>query len=327
MRRNRKHEKIDYHNIVISELGINPFHMIKSSFALMGIIPLLVIFYILIGKHFLYHLFLGNDGTAITIGIFISIMGYLYAYAHILRMVERLLSYSAERKRADDEKSAFVANVSHEFKNPLGIIKESLVIILDGIYGKINSKQREFLETGKRNIERLIRLVTDLLDISKIEAGKMEMRWEKIDMTPLVNEIITTYERELSKKQLILKKEIPQDIGSIRADKDKISEVVINLLSNAIKYTPPEGNITIRLVGTEKEIRFEISNTGSGIPKESLNKVFNKFERITTEKREGTGLGLPIAKDIVELHKGRIWLESESGKGSKFTFVLPKNLS
>ena len=108
------------------------------------------------------------------------------------------------------------------------------------------------------------------------------------------------------------------------ADKDKLTQVVINLLSNAIKYTPDKGNVAVKLEGSEKEIQFEISDTGAGIPKEDYGKIFDKFERITAEKQEGTGLGLPIARDIVELHRGKIWVESELGKGSKFIFTLPK---
>jgi len=153
----------------------------------------------------------------------------------------------------------------------------------------------------------------------------MEMKREEIDLVSLVNGIVSQYEGEISKKKQAFKKDIPQKLGSIWADKDKLTEVIINLLSNAIKYTPSGGNITVKLEEKEKEVRFEISDTGPGIPKEHFQSVFDKFERITAEKEEGTGLGLPIAKDIIELHKGKIWVESESGKGSKFIFVLPRD--
>ncbi|MFH1304935.1 MAG: HAMP domain-containing sensor histidine kinase [Candidatus Omnitrophota bacterium] len=231
-----------------------------------------------------------------------------------------------ELKRFDQLKSQFVANVSHELKNPLSTIKESLAIILDGLMGKINPEQESMLKIGKNNVERLIRLVTDMLDLSKIEAGKMEIKREEIDIAALVNEVLANHERDFSRKQITLEKDIPQNTGLMWADRDKLSEVVINLLSNAIKYTPEKENVSVRLTSTEKEIRFEIADTGPGIPKKDFGKIFDKFERITTEKQEGTGLGLPIAKDIVELHKGKIWVESEAGKGSKFIFVLPRSL-
>jgi PAS domain S-box-containing protein len=243
-----------------------------------------------------------------------------------IKIAKALEEADEKLKEVDKRKSAFVAHVSHEFKNPLAVVRESLGIILDGITGEITPKQKEILESGKKNIERLIRLVTDLLDISKIEAGKMELRREEIDIGSLVNYVLATYEKEISKKGLSLKKDIPKDIGFLWADKDKIEEVLINLLSNAIKYTPSGGNIAIKLMGTEKEIRFEISDTGHGIAKEDFDKLFDKFERITAERQEGTGLGLSISKSIIELHRGKIWVESEPGKGSKFIFILPRNL-
>jgi len=169
-------------------------------------------------------------------------------------------------------------------------------------------------------------LVTDLLDLSKIEAGRMDMKRENFDISLLVNEVLIIYEREFLKKKMLFSKNIPSDIGMIWADRDKISEVIINLLSNAIKHTPAGGEVGIKLSAKENELYFEISDSGPGIPEEYKDKIFDKFERITTEKTEGAGLGLPIARDIVELHKGRIWVESEPGKGSRFIFVLPRDL-
>ena len=109
------------------------------------------------------------------------------------------------------------------------------------------------------------------------------------------------------------------------ADKDKVTQVIVNILSNAIKYTPSGGTIAIKLLGTDNEMRFEISDTGPGIAREDIDKLFNKFERIFAEKHEGTGLGLSIAKDIVKLHKGKIWVESEIDKGSRFIFTFPRD--
>ena len=199
--------------------------------------------------------------------------------------------------------------------------------------GKVNDQQITILKSGKQNIERLIRLVTDLLDLSKIEAGKVEMRRENFDITILVNEISANYEREMTKKYISLKKDIQKDVGAIWADRDKISQVIINLLNNAIKYTPAGGEVCIKLISKGTELYFEISDTGLGIPEKYKDKIFDKFERILTEKTEGTGLGLPIAKDIVELHKGRIWVESPAWKslpagrqGSRFIFILPRDL-
>ncbi|MDD5136856.1 MAG: hybrid sensor histidine kinase/response regulator [Candidatus Omnitrophica bacterium] len=241
------------------------------------------------------------------------------------RLLKELKEANEKLREMDARKSDFVANVSHEFKNPLAVIKQSLTIVLEGMAGEINPKQKEILEAGQRNIERLIRLVMDLLDLSKIESGKIEMKRDKIDITSLVDQLLKDYENEISRKNLVLNKDIQPDMGMVWADKDKLTEVIINLLNNAIKYTN-KGSVTVKLSGTEDEIRFEVADTGPGIKKEYLEKIFDKFERILAERQEGTGLGLSIAKDIVRLHKGNIWVESEPGKGSKFIFTLPRDL-
>ena len=227
-------------------------------------------------------------------------------------------------KDMNNRKSAFVANVSHEFKNPLGIISGSVSEVLNGVTGEINEKQRKMLDMAKRSADRLIRLVFDLLDVSKIEAGKMKLKKERVEMAPLVDEVIAGALPEISKKNLILEKEFSPSAGSVLADSDKLTEVIINLLSNAVKYTPSGGKIAIKLSGSQKEARFEISDSGPGIAKKDYYKLFDKFERLTAEKQEGTGLGLSITKDIIELHKGKIWVESDLGKGTKFIFTLPR---
>lgn len=228
-------------------------------------------------------------------------------------------------KQMDKRKSAFVANVSHEFKNPLANMRLSIGYLLEGGFGELNEKQKEMLEIAHRSTDRLIRLVTDLLDLSKIEAGKMKLKKGKIQMALVVDEVIAANEEELSKKKMILEKNFFEMNGWLWADRDKLTEVIINLLSNAVKYTPEGGKITLGLSGTQKAIRFEISDSGPGISKEDFCKLFDKFERLTAEREEGTGLGLSITKDIIELHKGRIWVESELGKGSRFIFTLPRN--
>jgi len=237
------------------------------------------------------------------------------------RLLQELKEANKKLTEMDRLKSAFVAMVSHEFKNPLMAL--SLGYIFDGNAGEINAKQKKYLAIGKNEIKRLIRLVTDLLDISKIEAGKMDFKKEQIEILPLINEIIMIYKDLASKKQISLTVNINQDIGSVSADKDKLTQVIINLLDNAIKFTPKKGKIIIMAFRAGEEIRFEISDTGQGISEKDLSKIFDKFERISAENQEGTGLGLPIAKNIIELHQGRMWVESKLGQGSKFIFVLP----
>jgi len=260
--------------------------------------------------------------------VFCAVVGgglIAFFFVYMGKIEVNLKKAEEELRELDRRKSAFVSHVSHEFKNPLFTAQESLRIVLNKEAGPITSRQKQMLGFTKNSVDRLIRLVTDLLDLSKIEAGKMELKREKIDVKPWLEEVITTYEPEIRKNQMSLKKEIPQDIGAIWGDSDKLTEVVINLLSNAIKYTPAEGEVGIKVSGTRQHIQLEISDTGSGIAEADRKKIFDKFERITAESQEGTGLGLPIARDITVLHKGSISVESEPGKGSVFIVTLPRD--
>ncbi|OGP17571.1 MAG: hypothetical protein A2053_00430 [Deltaproteobacteria bacterium GWA2_50_8] len=238
---------------------------------------------------------------------------------------EKLKKSNEELKEISDRKSAFVANVSHEFKNPLIIIRETMTIILDGLLGEINEKQKDFLEKGKKTVDRLMRLVLNLLDIAKIESGKVELHKKKTDMASLSHDILESHKPSLAKKQIFIKTDIDDKTTPVWIDPDRITEVITNLMDNAIKYTPVNGHVFMKLSETPSEIRFEISNSGTEIDEKDFGKIFDKFERITSEREEGTGLGLSIAKDIVELHHGSIWIENERGKGNRFIFVLPKD--
>ncbi|MFC2149232.1 ATP-binding protein [Candidatus Auribacterota bacterium] len=228
-------------------------------------------------------------------------------------------------KEFDRLKSQFVANVSHEFKNPLSTINMSLESVIGERFGKITAEQKKMLGYGKQSIERLIRMVRDLLDLSTIESGKVAIRRQSVDMLSFASEILAGYDARLSDKECILKKDLDPDIGTVWCDKDRIYQVINNLFDNALKYTTLGGEITVTLKGYENEIRFEIADKGTGIPGDSLEKIFDKFERITAERFEGTGLGLPIAKDIITLHKGKIWAESKLMEGSTFIFTMPRD--
>lgn len=246
---------------------------------------------------------------------------FLFVVIYVLRKLKIAL---AHEKELNQRKSDFVANVSHELNNPLAVIRESMNLVIDGSVGEVNKQQKEVLEAGVRGAERLIRLVKDLLDISKIEAGKLELKIDEVDIALLVESVLKDNESEIFNKGLGLKKDILQDAGLILADRDKIIEVITNLLHNAVKYTS-SGIITVRLSGDKESIHFEIADTGPGIPREYQQKIFDKFERVTAEKTEGTGLGLPITKDIIELHKGKIRVDSAAGNGSKFIITLPRD--
>ena len=227
-------------------------------------------------------------------------------------------------KELDRIKSDFVANVAHEFRTPLTIIKGNTDLVIKGGLGEVTPEQKDMLGGAVNVANRLARLVNDLLDISKIESGKMKLKKESLNINKIIEENLTVFSKIMKDKKQAINKDLAKDMPDINADIDKTTQVFINLLSNAIKYSSEGGKIIIKSTNLEKEIMVEISDTGEGIAPENIDTVFDKFARVTAEKKEGTGLGLPIAKDIVALHNGRMWVKSELGKGSQFYFTLPK---
>jgi len=258
-----------------------------------------------------------------TIAEFRSKLERLRLQKEIALRKEELEKTNAKLTELDRMKSDFVANVVHELKTPLTIIKGNLDNIDQGLAGEVQAKQKELLGDVFRVINRLSRLINDLLDLSKIESGKMELNKEGLDIVALAGEVMKTFETLTAGKKIGLVKEFPEKAVTVNADKDKLTQVFINLIGNAIKFTD-KGSVTIRIIELQGEVQVEIHDTGPGIPQDQADKIFDKFVRVVAEKKEGTGLGLPIAKDIIVLHKGRIRVESENGKGSRFIFIMPK---
>ncbi|MFH1723507.1 MAG: GAF domain-containing sensor histidine kinase, partial [Elusimicrobiota bacterium] len=252
-------------------------------------------------------------------------VGRMWDFVKRKRIEDELQSANEKLRRLSELKSQFVAHVSHESKSPIAVIQGALGMVLEGTMGEVTAEQRDILTMGHRAAERLGRLVSDLLDLAKIEAGKIDMRLEDIELIPLIDEIAASFHQRLVLKRQTFKKDMPGGIGKIRADRDKLSEILANLMTNASKYTPEEGSIGVKLTGDGEKVRVEVWDSGPGIPEDYREKVFDKYCRITAEKEEGTGLGLAIAKELVELHRGKIWVESEMGKGSTFIFTIPRD--
>ena len=232
-----------------------------------------------------------------------------------------------ELKKVDNLKNEFVSTVSHELRTPLSITKEGLSLVLDEIAGKLSSKQKDILNMSKENIDRLARIIDDLLDISKMESGKLKLKKSIFNISGLIKETCLRWKSEAeSKKQNI---DILFFGGriDISADKDRIIQILDNLISNAIKYTPEKGKISVELKDLDDKIKVSIVDTGIGIEKSDLNNAFNKFQqfgRTAGAGAKGTGLGLAIVKDLVTMHGGDVHVESEIGKGSMFSFTIPK---
>ncbi len=239
---------------------------------------------------------------------------------------KELEKLNKELQKQDQLKSDFVSTVSHELRTPLTVTREAISQVLDGVHGEINNEQKQFLFMSIEGIDRLARLIGDLLDISKIEAHKIELKREMIDIVSLAKGITPSFAPALQSKGLETKYNFSKDKIELYADKDRIFQVFVNLMSNALKFTPA-GHIEISVVDKDNAVECAIADTGIGISDEDLPKVFSKFEQFGREFEsagKGTGLGLAISKGIIELHRGQIWVESKSGRGTRITFTLPK---
>lgn len=228
----------------------------------------------------------------------------------------------------NQHKSDFVSIVSHEIKGPLAILQESISQVRDGIQGEVNKEQQDILDLALRTIGRLSHLVGNLLEMSKIEAGKIEISKKNFDIIALAKEIILGLKPLAKEKGIELKFEGGKEQIDVFADEDKIAEIFTNLINNSIKFTS-QGYVKILIKDLDGDVECSVSDTGEGISADDQEKLFGKFIQFGNSKgpgKKGTGLGLSIVKSLVELHGGKILVESEIGRGSKFIFTIPKKI-
>ncbi|MGC8874439.1 MAG: response regulator, partial [Chloroflexia bacterium] len=228
--------------------------------------------------------------------------------------------------QADRAKSEFISTVSHELRTPLTAIKGYVDLLLLGSVGDLSPMQRNFLEVVRSNANRLVELINDLLDISRIETGRITLNREPVSLYELVEEVVESARTEIERKQLRLEIDVPTDLPLVQADRRRILQVLGNLVSNAYKYTPEGGRITIAARCVDDVLQVDVSDTGVGISPEDQQRLFTRFFRADNPMRDevgGTGLGLAISKSFVEMHGGRIWVQSELNVGSTFSFTLP----
>ncbi|MDD5560712.1 MAG: PAS domain-containing sensor histidine kinase [Candidatus Omnitrophica bacterium] len=246
-----------------------------------------------------------------------------------LKKTEMLKAAMDERRRIDRIKNEFISNVSHELRTPLTSVREGISQILEGFLGKTTEKQKEFLLMCLEDIDRLSRIIDGLLDISRIESGKIILKKETVDIVELARSVVASLSVKIKNKGLELIEDFPKEKTEIYVDKDRVIEVFINLLGNAIKFTD-KGHIGICVKNKSKMVECSVTDTGRGIAKKDLPRVFSRFQqfgRVFGPGEKGTGLGLSIVKSIIELHKGQIRVESRLNKGTRFTFTLFKYTS
>ncbi len=232
-----------------------------------------------------------------------------------------------ELQKLDQLKSDFIASVSHDIRTPLNSVQESVSLILDGVVNPADEQGKKVLGIAKRNIVRLAEMINDLLDFSKLEAGKMRLHVAPADIQVLIDEVLGNLKALSDKKELQMVFDPADNFPRIDCDGDRMVQVLTNLIGNAIKFTPEKGKITVTVAeeGTD-QITVTVADTGPGIPKEDLVRIFEKFEQSSEPAStaiKGTGLGLAICKELVKLHHGQVWAESDPGQGSRFIVRIP----
>ena len=227
-------------------------------------------------------------------------------------------------------KSEFVANVSHELRTPMTSIKGYVDILLMGAAGVLNDQQQRFLGVVKNNTQRLNVLVNDLLDVSRIEAGRVTLAFEQLDLSEIARDVINDVQRRSHEenKPMTFSLEVTPDLPLVEGDLERVRQILHNLVSNSYNYTPVDGLVCVRLMPVDEEVQVDVVDTGIGIRQADQQRIFERFfrgEDPLVLATAGTGLGLSITKNLVEMHHGRIWFTSsgEPGKGSTFSFILP----
>ncbi len=267
-----------------------------------------------------------NTYQNVHLDLFVQIAGEFSVIVEKSRLYDELLQKNEELRKLDELKTNFVSTVSHELRTPLTIIKEGVSQILDGILGPVVEKQQRSLTMVNRSCDRLMAIINDLLDISKLEAKKVRLNKEDIDVVGLLNDVALSFELRVAEKGLALKLECPKGPIKIEIDPGRMTQVFTNFIGNSLKFTQT-GSIAVGFVEELDTINFWVRDTGCGISEEDMKKVFDRFEQFGRQAgagARGTGLGLSICKEIIHLHGGEVWMESKLGQGTTINFSLPK---
>lgn len=239
-----------------------------------------------------------------------------------------------DRKKMERIKDDFINTVSHELRTPLAIIKGAVSNLRDGIIGALSEKQAHIIDITYKNTERLARLINDLLDLSRLESGKTQPKRKRTEVFSLIDDCLVNFLDEATERNLVIEKVISAELPPIYADADMFVQVLTNVLSNALRFARSKVRIVAKtssalIDGSDQVmVEFRVEDDGQGISKENMSRLFNKFEQLQRPSGgagyKGTGLGLAICREIIDLHQGKIWAESEEGKGSSFCFMMPK---
>jgi len=249
--------------------------------------------------------------------------------ANVNRTNDELRRLYAELEAASQHKSDFLANMSHELRTPLNAIIGFSQVLSEEMVGAVNEKQSEYLDDILSSSNHLLALINDVLDLSKVEAGQVELEKEPFSLREALERGVVVVRERASDDGVSVALDADPDADVVEGDERRIQQVIFNLLSNAVKFTPAGGAVDVTSARVNGEVRVSVADTGPGIASEDQERIFEEFQQAESglEQREGTGLGLALSKRLVELHGGRLWLESELGNGSTFIFTLPARSS
>lgn len=252
----------------------------------------------------------------------LSDVGEFLGIVIVLRDITR--EVEADRSRSD-----FVSNVSHELRLPLTAIKGYCDLLLHDAAERLGKENVRFLQIVQNNADHLVALINDLLDISRVESYRLDLDIQPVQLESIIRNVADSIKQPCKDKEIGLKLEIDPDVGSVLGDEDRLCQIVTNLAENAWRSTPEGGRVTLALSRSEEGVQVSVSNTGAGLSPEDKAQIFQRFHRTAdslTHKVHGTGLELPIARMLVEMHGGRLWVESELSRGNTFTFILPTHI-
>ncbi|MGH7846724.1 MAG: ATP-binding protein [Candidatus Binatia bacterium] len=236
----------------------------------------------------------------------------------------------SDRKIAEQERADFMAMIAHDLRSPLNNVIGASELMKDGVFGPVNEEQQKWLVKVSHTANGLVSLVSDFLDMSKLESGRIDLALEEVDFEKLFALSLENFHFPALDKKIALRSNLTHALPQVRADPHRLEQVLNNLLSNALKFTPSHGEIELGAGPNDGGVKIWIRDTGAGIPPDEIGQLFEKYKQTMsgkTSEHKGTGLGLVICKMIIEAHGGRIWVQSEQGKGTIFTFTLPTGIA
>ncbi len=257
----------------------------------------------------------------------IAYLASLRDISQLKQLLTETRDMNEQLRKANQIKEDFLANVSHELRTPLATISNILANAVQGVWGGLSPELRDALGTARANVKRQAHIVDNLLDISQIAAGKVSLDRSLVDISALIHSVTKSFQVEARNKGIALTRVADHETAEVFCDPHKVAQILYNLLSNALKFTPSGGTVSTMVRSRDDHVEVTVCDTGIAIPEDSLETIFERFQQLNPHAGggKGTGLGLAIAKELVELHGGKIWATSESGKGSSFTFTFPRH--